>query len=124
IPDLRGKLASRPVGDVLLEAEKLAQSGVKELLIISQDTSAYGADIRYAASPWRDKEYATRMKDLCEGLSELGIWTRLHYVYPYPSVDDVIPLMAAGKLLPYLDIPFQHASPNVLRAMKRPGNIE
>lgn len=123
IPDLRGKLVSRPVGDVLQEAENLVKGGVKELLVISQDTSAYGIDVKYAPSSWRDREYHTKFLDLCQGLSELGVWTRLHYVYPYPHVDDTIPLMAAGKLLPYLDIPFQHASPKVLKAMKRPGNI-
>ncbi|MCH2546474.1 MAG: 30S ribosomal protein S12 methylthiotransferase RimO [Alphaproteobacteria bacterium] len=123
IPDLRGKLASRLVGEVLQEAENLVKGGVKELLVISQDTSAYGVDIKYAADTWRDTEYQSRFLDLCIGLGELGVWTRLHYVYPYPHVDDVIPLMAEGKILPYLDIPFQHASPKVLKAMKRPGNI-
>jgi len=115
---------SRPVGDVLREAEKLARNGVRELLVVSQDTSAYGVDTRYAEDSWRGKTYQTRMKSLCEGLSELGIWTRLHYVYPYPHVDDVIPLMADGKLLPYLDIPFQHASPRILKLMKRPGAVD
>lgn len=123
IPDLRGKLVSRPVGEVLKEAENLVKGGVKELLVISQDTSAYGIDVKYAADTWRDTEYHTRFLDLCKGLGELGVWTRLHYVYPYPHVDDAIPLMAEGKILPYLDIPFQHASPKVLKAMKRPGNI-
>ena len=124
IPSMRGDLASRPVDEVLREAEKLAMGGVKELLVISQDTSAYGVDVKYAARDWRGKSYQTRMKALCEGLSELGLWTRLHYVYPYPHVDDIIPLMAEGKLLPYLDIPFQHASPRILKLMKRPGHVE
>jgi ribosomal protein S12 methylthiotransferase len=124
IPSMRGDLVSRPVDDVLREAEKLAMNGVKELLVISQDTSAYGVDVKYAAREWRNKSYETRMKALCEGLSELGIWTRLHYVYPYPHVDEIIPLMADGKLLPYLDIPFQHASPRILKLMKRPGAID
>ncbi len=124
IPSMRGKLASRPVGEVLLEAEKLARSGVQELLVISQDTSAYGADLKYAASSWRGRDYQTRLLDLCDGLGELGIWARLHYVYPYPHVDQIIPLMAAGKILPYLDVPFQHASTSVLKAMKRPAAAE
>ncbi|KAF1715045.1 30S ribosomal protein S12 methylthiotransferase RimO [Pseudoxanthomonas sangjuensis] len=124
IPSMRGDLVSRPVDEVLREAEKLAIGGVRELLVVSQDTSAYGVDLRYAKKPWRGNEYETRMKALCEGLSQLGIWTRLHYVYPYPHVDDTIPLMAEGKLLPYLDIPFQHASPRVLKLMKRPGAID
>ncbi len=124
IPSMRGDLVSRPVDDVLREAEKLAMGGVRELLVISQDTSAYGVDVKYAERTWRGKAYQTRMKALCEGLSELGIWTRLHYVYPYPHVDDIIPLMADGKLLPYLDIPFQHASPRVLKLMKRPGAVD
>ena len=124
IPSMRGDLVSRPVDDVLREAEKLVRGGVQELLVISQDTSAYGVDVRYAERQWRDKTYQTRMKDLCEGLSELGVWSRLHYVYPYPHVDDIIPLMADGKLLPYLDIPFQHASPRILKAMKRPGAVD
>ena len=124
IPSMRGDLVSRPVDQVLREAEKLAMGGVKELLVISQDTSAYGVDVKYAEHEWRGKSYQTRMKALCEGLSELGIWTRLHYVYPYPHVDDIIPLMADGKLLPYLDIPFQHASPRVLKLMKRPGAVD
>ncbi|MGQ4880035.1 30S ribosomal protein S12 methylthiotransferase RimO [Billgrantia sp. LNSP4103-1] len=121
IPSMRGKLASRPVGDVLREAEGLAKAGVKELLVISQDTSAYGVDLRYAPSEWRGREVKTRLTELCEALSELGIRVRLHYVYPYPHVDELIPLMAEGKILPYLDIPFQHASPKVLKAMKRPA---
>ena len=124
IPSMRGDLVSRPVDEVLREAEKLAMGGVKELLVVSQDTSAYGVDLRYAARAWRGRDYETRMQALCEGLSELGIWTRLHYVYPYPHVDRVIPLMAEGKVLPYLDIPFQHASPRILRLMKRPGAVE
>lgn len=124
IPSMRGNLASRPIDEVLLEAERLVKGGVKELLVISQDTSAYGVDIKYAERQWRGKTYRTRMTELCEGLSELGAWTRLHYVYPYPHVDEVMPLMADGKLLPYLDIPFQHASPRILKLMKRPGNID
>ena len=124
IPSMRGDLVSRPIDDVLREAERLARGGVRELLVISQDTSAYGVDVKYAEREWRGKTYQTRMKALCEGLSELGIWTRLHYVYPYPHVDDIIPLMAEGKLLPYLDIPFQHASPRILKAMKRPGSVD
>lgn len=122
IPSLRGDLVSRPIGDVLREAEDLAEAGVKEILVISQDTSAYGVDLKYAEDQWRDKTYRTKFIDLCQGLSELGLWTRLHYVYPYPHVDDVIPMMADGKILPYLDIPFQHASPKVLKSMRRPGN--
>jgi ribosomal protein S12 methylthiotransferase len=124
IPSMRGDLVSRPVDDVLREAEKLVRGGVRELLVISQDTSAYGVDLRYAERSWRDKTYQTRMKDLCQGLSELGVWSRLHYVYPYPHVDDILPLMADGKLLPYLDIPFQHASPRILKLMKRPGAVD
>ena len=124
IPSMRGKLASRRVDDVLREAEKLVAAGVQELLVISQDTSAYGADLKYAPAKWRGREYQTRMLDLCRGLGELGAWVRLHYVYPYPHVDDVIPLMAEGKILPYLDIPFQHASRRVLKAMHRPAAAE
>jgi len=124
IPSMRGDLVSRPVDEVLREAEKLVRGGVKELLVVSQDTSAYGVDMKYAPKLWRTGMYETRMKALCEGLSELGVWTRLHYVYPYPHVDDVIPLMADGKLLPYLDIPFQHASPRILKLMKRPGAVD
>ncbi|MBV2209303.1 MAG: 30S ribosomal protein S12 methylthiotransferase RimO [Thermomonas sp.] len=124
IPSLRGDLVSRPVDEVLIEAEKLVRGGVKELLVVSQDTSAYGVDVKYAPKLWRNNFYETRMKALCEGLSELGVWTRLHYVYPYPHVDDVIPLMAEGKILPYLDIPFQHAVPRILKLMKRPGAVE
>jgi ribosomal protein S12 methylthiotransferase len=122
IPSLRGDLASRPVSEVLAEAEALAASGVKELLVVAQDTSAYGLDIRYAEGQWRGETWKANLEDLCRGLGELGLWVRLHYVYPYPHVDAVIPLMAAGKILPYLDIPFQHASPKVLKAMKRPAN--
>jgi ribosomal protein S12 methylthiotransferase len=124
IPSLRGDLVSRPIGDVLSEAEALAKAGVKELLIISQDTSAYGVDLKYRSGFYNGRPVKTRMLELVQELSKLGIWVRLHYVYPYPSVDDVIPLMAEGKVLPYLDIPFQHASPRILKAMKRPGNIE
>jgi ribosomal protein S12 methylthiotransferase len=124
IPSMRGDLVSRPVDQVLMEAEKLVKGGVKELLVISQDTSAYGVDTRYAEREWRGKNYRTRMTELCEGLSELGVWTRLHYVYPYPHVDEIMPLMADGKILPYLDIPFQHASPRILKLMKRPGNVD
>ena len=124
IPSMRGDLVSRPVDEVLREAEKLVRGGVKELLVISQDTSAYGVDLKYATRLWRDNAYQTRMKALCEGLSALGAWTRLHYVYPYPHVDEIIPLMAEGKLLPYLDIPFQHASPRILKLMKRPGAVD
>ena len=124
IPSMRGDLVSRPVGDVLREAETLAKAGVKELLVISQDTSAYGVDVKYASNPWRDREVKTSMLGLCEALAELGIWVRLQYVYPYPSVDHVLPLMAQGKILPYLDIPFQHASPSVLKSMRRPANQE
>ncbi len=124
IPDMRGKLVSRPVNAVLREAERLVESGVKELLVISQDTSAYGMDIRYRETVWQDGIYRTDLHDLCAGLGSLGAWVRLHYVYPYPSVDRIIPLMAEGRILPYLDIPFQHASPSVLRAMRRPANQE
>jgi ribosomal protein S12 methylthiotransferase len=121
IPSMRGDLVSRPVDEVLREAERLAKSGVRELLVISQDTSAYGVDLKYAVHEWRGTKYRTRMTQLCEGLAELGVWVRLHYVYPYPHVDEVIPLMADGKLLPYLDIPFQHASARILKLMKRPA---
>jgi ribosomal protein S12 methylthiotransferase len=124
IPSMRGDLVSRPVGEVLREAETLAKAGVKELLVISQDTSAYGVDLKYAPDSWREREVKTSMLGLCEALADLGIWVRLQYVYPYPSVDHVMPLMAAGKILPYLDIPFQHASPSVLKAMRRPANQE
>ena len=124
IPSMRGNLVSRPVDDVLRAAERLVAGGVRELLVVSQDTSAYGVDVRYAPREWRGKQYETRMKSLCDGLGELDAWTRLHYVYPYPHVDDIIPLMAQGRVLPYLDIPFQHASPRILKLMKRPGAVE
>jgi ribosomal protein S12 methylthiotransferase len=124
IPKLRGDLVSRPAADVLGEAERLVAAGVKELLVISQDTSAYGVDIKYAASRWKDREVRAKFLDLASALGELGVWVRLHYVYPYPHVDDVIALMADGKVLPYLDIPFQHAAPDVLRRMKRPAAQE
>jgi len=124
IPALRGRLASRPLAHVMHEAEKLAAAGVKELLVISQDTSAYGTDLRHEQTVWRDRPLRTHFLDLCEALGELGIWIRLHYVYPYPHVDRIIPLMAEGKLLPYLDMPLQHASPTVLRAMRRPADEE
>jgi ribosomal protein S12 methylthiotransferase len=124
IPRLRGGLVSRPAADVLAEAERLVKAGVKELLVISQDTSAYGLDIRYAASRFRDREIAARFADLAAALGEFGVWVRLHYVYPYPHVDDVIPLMADGKVLPYLDVPFQHAAPTVLKRMRRPAAQE
>jgi ribosomal protein S12 methylthiotransferase len=124
IPSMRGDLVSRPANAVLREAEKLVEAGTKELLIISQDTSAYGVDIRHGESPWRGQNVRAHMTDLAAALGELGVWVRLHYVYPYPHVSEVIPLMAAGRILPYLDIPFQHASPSVLRAMKRPANQE
>jgi ribosomal protein S12 methylthiotransferase len=121
IPQLRGPLVSRPAGDVLLEAERLVAAGVRELAVISQDTSAYGVDIRYAESRWRDRSVRARVTELCEALGELGAWIRLHYVYPYPHVDELLPLMVDGKVLPYLDIPFQHASNRVLKAMRRPA---
>jgi ribosomal protein S12 methylthiotransferase len=124
IPSLRGNLVSRPAGEVLEEAEALAARGVKELLVISQDTSAFGLDLKYAESAWRGEPVKARLTELCEALSRLGLWVRLHYVYPYPHVDELLPLMAEGKLLPYLDIPFQHASPLVLKAMRRPANQE
>ncbi|MBS0556819.1 MAG: 30S ribosomal protein S12 methylthiotransferase RimO [Proteobacteria bacterium] len=124
IPSMRGDLVSRPIDEVLIEAEKLVRGGVKELLVISQDTSAYGVDMKYAARDWRGRSYRTRMTQLCEALAELGAWVRLHYVYPYPHVDEIIPLMADGKILPYLDIPFQHASPRILKLMKRPGAVD
>jgi ribosomal protein S12 methylthiotransferase len=122
IPKLRGDLVSRPIGEVLREAEKLAKAGVKELLVISQDTSAYGLDIKYAPSLWKDREIRTRFFELARELGQMGMWVRLHYVYPYPHVDEVIPLMQEGLVLPYLDIPFQHASPSVLKAMGRPAH--
>lgn len=121
IPSMRGRLVSRPIDEVMDEAQRLVNAGVKEILVISQDTSAYGVDIKYRTGFWQGRPIKTQMKALCEALSELGVWVRLHYVYPYPNVDDVIPLMAEGKILPYLDIPFQHASPKILRAMKRPA---
>jgi len=124
IPSLRGDLVSRPIGEVLREAEKLAQAGVKELLIISQDTSAYGVDVKYEESVWRGQSWRTQFLDLARALGELGIWVRLHYVYPYPHVDAVIPLMAEGKVLPYLDMPLQHASMPILKAMRRPASQE
>ncbi len=124
IPRLRGDLVSRPAADVLRETEKLVKAGVKELLVISQDTSAYGVDIKYAASQWREREVRAKFIDLARELGEFGVWVRLHYVYPYPHVDDVISLMAERKVLPYLDIPFQHASPDVLKRMKRPAAQE
>jgi ribosomal protein S12 methylthiotransferase len=121
IPRLRGDLVSRPAADVLGEAERLVRAGVRELLVISQDTSAYGVDVKYKESAWRGRNVAARITDLAAGLGELGAWVRLHYVYPYPHVDELIPLMADGKVLPYLDVPFQHASPKILKAMKRPA---
>jgi ribosomal protein S12 methylthiotransferase len=124
IPSMRGLLASRPIDEVLREGEKLARAGVRELLVISQDTSAYGSDLRYRKAEWRGLQYETRFLDLARGLGELGIWVRMHYVYPYPHVDDVIPLMAERKVLPYLDIPFQHGSPTVLKRMRRPGLVD
>lgn len=124
IPSMRGKLDSRPVGQVLDEAERLVKAGVKELLVVSQDTSAYGVDKKYALDFWQGQPVKTRMKEMCEALGQLdNVWVRLHYVYPYPHVDDIIPLMAEGKILPYLDIPFQHANPRILKLMKRPGDI-
>jgi len=121
IPRLRGDLSSRPAADVLGEAERLVRAGVRELLVISQDTSAYGVDVKYAESQWRGRSVSARITDLSAALGELGAWVRLHYVYPYPHVDELIPLMADGKILPYLDVPFQHASPKILKAMKRPA---
>ena len=122
IPQIRGDLVSRPIASVLYEAERLAAAGVKEIMVISQDTSAYGVDIKYAASKYRGQDVAAKFQTLCEEMGNLDVWTRLHYVYPYPHVDAAIPLMAEGKILPYLDIPFQHASPTVLKAMRRPAN--
>jgi ribosomal protein S12 methylthiotransferase len=124
IPRLRGDLVSRPAADVLREAERLVEAGVKELLVISQDTSAYGVDVKYAASEWKGQKVRAKFLDLARALGEFGVWVRLHYVYPYPHVDDVIPLMADGKVLPYLDVPFQHASPAVLKRMRRPAAQE
>ncbi|MCQ8116353.1 30S ribosomal protein S12 methylthiotransferase RimO [Methylomonas rosea] len=124
IPSMRGDLVSRPIDDVMLEAERLADAGVKELLIVSQDTSAYGLDLKYESRRWRGREVQTRFYDLAEALGGLGIWARMHYVYPYPHVDHVVPLMAEGKILPYLDIPFQHANSRILKLMKRPAAAE
>ena len=124
IPSMRGKLASRPAAKVMFEAERLVKAGVKELLVISQDTSAYGVDLKYAESKWNGRPVKAKFYDLAEALGDLGVWVRMHYVYPYPHVDQVIPLMAEGKILPYLDIPYQHASPKVLKRMRRPGNVE
>ena len=124
IPSMRGDLVSRPIDEVMEEAQVLVDAGIREILVISQDTSAYGVDRKYATRFWRGQPLRTRFHDLCRALAQLGVWVRLHYVYPYPHVDDVVPLMADGALLPYLDIPFQHASPRILKAMKRPGNRE
>jgi ribosomal protein S12 methylthiotransferase len=124
IPSMRGDLVSRPIDEVLLEAERLAKAGVKELLVVAQDTSAYGLDLKYQSRKWKGRSFNTRFYDLAEALGDLGIWIRMHYVYPYPHVDDVIPLMADGKILPYLDIPFQHANSRILKLMKRPAASE
>lgn len=124
IPSMRGDLVSRPIGEVMVEAENLVKAGVNELLVISQDTSAYGVDVKYRAGFWNGRPLKTRMTELCEALGELGVWVRLLYVYPCPHVDEVIPLMADGRILPYLDVPFQHASPRILKAMKRPASSE
>jgi ribosomal protein S12 methylthiotransferase len=124
IPALRGDLVSRPIGEVMQEAENLVKAGVKELLVVSQDTSAYGVDVKYRTGFWRGRPLKTRMTELARALGELGAWVRLHYVYPYPHVDEVVPLMADGRLLPYLDVPFQHASRRILKLMKRPANAE
>ena len=124
IPSMRGDLASRPIGDVMIEAERLVRAGVKELLVISQDTSAYGADLKYRTGFWNGRPLKTKFVDLARALGQLDVWVRLHYVYPYPHVDDVIPLMAEGRLLPYLDVPFQHGSPRILKLMKRPAHAE
>ena len=121
---MRGDLVSRPIGEVMREAEALVGAGVQELLVVSQDTSAYGVDVKYRPGFWNGRPVKTRMTELAGALGELGAWVRLHYVYPYPSVDDVIPLMAEGRILPYLDIPLQHASPRILKLMKRPGAVE
>jgi ribosomal protein S12 methylthiotransferase len=121
---MRGDLVSRPVGEVMQEAERLVQAGVKELLVISQDTSAYGVDVKYRPGFWNGRPLKTRMTELAQALGTLGVWVRLHYVYPYPHVDEVIPLMAEGKILPYLDVPFQHASPRILKLMKRPAGSD
>ncbi|MEW5839175.1 MAG: 30S ribosomal protein S12 methylthiotransferase RimO [Pseudomonadota bacterium] len=124
IPHLRGDLVSRPIGEVMTEAENLVKAGVKELLVVSQDTSAYGLDLRYKTDFWGGRPLKTRLYDLAQALGDLGVWVRMHYVYPYPHVDDIIPLMAEGKILPYLDIPFQHGSQSILKAMKRPASSE
>ena len=124
IPSMRGDLVSRPIGDVMSEAENLVNAGVSELLVISQDTSAYGVDVKYRTGFWNGRPLKTRMTDLAKALGELGVWVRMHYVYPYPHVDEIIPLMADGLILPYLDVPFQHASPRILKAMKRPASSE
>ena len=124
IPSLRGPLVSRSIGDVLQEAKYLAEAGVRELLVISQDTSAYGVDVKYRTGFFGGRPVKTRLKELCEALAEFGIWVRMHYVYPYPSVDALLPLMAEGKILPYLDVPFQHANPRILKAMRRPASAE
>src|SRR5690606_30019566 len=124
IPSLRGDLVSRPVGEVLDEAEGLVNAGVRELLVISQDTSAYGVDLKYRTGFWQGRPVKGNMQGLCEALADLGVWVRLHYVYPYPHVDHLMPLMASGRILPYLDIPFQHASPRILKLMKRPAAAE
>ena len=124
IPSMRGDLVSRPIGEVMQEAEDLVKAGVKELLVISQDTSAYGLDVKYRTGFWQGRPVKTKMTHLCENLGQLGVWVRLHYVYPYPHVDEVIPLMAEAKILPYLDVPFQHASARILRLMKRPASAE
>lgn len=124
IPSMRGPLVSRPIGDVLEEAKALADAGVRELLVISQDTGAYGVDLKYRTGFFGGRPVKTRLKELCTALAEFGIWVRMHYVYPYPSIDDLLPLMAEGKILPYLDVPFQHASPRILKAMKRPASAE
>jgi ribosomal protein S12 methylthiotransferase len=124
IPSMRGDLASRPIGEVLQEAENLVKAGVRELLVISQDTSAYGVDVKYRTGFWRGRPLKTRMTELARALGELGAWVRLHYVYPYPHVDEVVPLMAEGRILPYLDVPFQHASRRILKLMKRPASAE
>jgi ribosomal protein S12 methylthiotransferase len=124
IPSMRGDLVSRPIAEVMQEAENLVKAGVKELLVISQDTSAYGVDVKYRTGFVKGKPTKTRMTELCKALGELGAWVRLHYVYPYPHVDEVVPLMAEGKILPYLDVPFQHAAPRILKLMKRPASAE
>lgn len=124
IPSMRGKLKSRAIHEVMYEAERLVKAGVKEILVISQDTSAYGVDLKYAKSEWKGRQIASQFKELVKELGELGVWIRLHYVYPYPHVEEIVPLMAEGKILPYLDIPFQHASPKILKSMKRPASSE